>query len=225
MTLQQKQQLTLDWPVRPAMGREDFMVAACNEDAVGWIDRWPDWPAPALVLYGPTASGKTHLAHVWQQQANALWADGPEDTRLHGHIIARGAVCLDINGGVDDETALFHLYNHARDHGGTILLTGQAPASAWNLSLADLGSRLNAAPNVGLLLPDDALLGALLVKLFADRQLEVDPSVLNYLLSRMERSFAAAGDMVDRLDKAALAAGRAVTVPFARQVLEQMPPD
>ena len=127
------------------------------------------------------------------------------------------------NGRVEDEEALLHLFNTAREGRGSILLTGNTPVSAWPLSLPDLKSRLQAAPNVRLAPPDDALLAAVLVKLFSDRQLEVEPSVLKYLLARMDRSFAAAGELVRRLDNASLAARRRITVPLARRVIGDGP--
>ncbi|MGE0666581.1 MAG: chromosomal replication initiator DnaA [Sphingomonadales bacterium] len=211
-------QLAFDLPVRPAMGREDFMVAPCNRDAVGWIDRWPEWPGPCLVLHGPAGSGKTHLARVWQQRSEAAWEDGSAlDARFRDG--SGGAVCLDIDGRIADETALFHLFNRAGECGGWLLLTGRAPVRDWKIALPDLRSRLMAAPAAALAEPDDALLTALTVKLFADRQLVVTPDLLNYILARVDRSFAALGEAVDRLDRAALAEKRAITPRFAKRVL------
>ena len=219
MNASRPEQLVLDLPSRAAMGRADFFVAPCNEEAVAWIDRWPDWPAPCLLLHGPGGSGKTHLAHVWQARSGAKWGNTDRDGGLLDHLNDGGAACFDINGVILDEEFLFHAYNAAHDGGGTVFLTGLMPASAWSLGLADLKSRLQAAPHAPLWPPDDSLLAVVLVKLFTDRQLEVEPNVLNYLVPRMERSFAAAGKLVARLDKAALSVGRRITVPLARQVM------
>ncbi|MEN3973768.1 DnaA/Hda family protein [Emcibacter sp. SYSU 3D8] len=212
-------QLVFDLPARPAMDREDFLVAACNRDAVSWIDQWPAWPYPALVLHGPAGSGKTHLARVWQQRADAVWHDG---AGLDSHLRDRSqptAICIDINGRVEDETGLFHLFNRALEQGGTLLITGRAPVRDWGIALPDLLSRLQAAPTATLSEPDDALLAAVTVKLFADRQLVVAPELLNYILTRVDRSFAALGDAVSRLDRAALREKRPITPRFAKRIL------
>ncbi len=201
------------------MGREDFFVAPCNRDAVGWIDRWPEWPYPCLVLHGPAGSGKTHLARVWQQHAGAVWDDG---AGVDDHLRDGGqptSICLDINGRVGDEAALFHLFNRTRERGGSLLITGRTPVRDWGIGLPDLLSRLQAAPAASLAEPDDALLAAVTVKLFSDRQLAVTPDLLNYILARVDRSFAALGEAVDRLDRAALQEKRPITPRFAKRIL------
>ncbi len=220
-------QLPLELPLRPALGREDFLVAPCNEVAVAWIDRWPDWPGPALALYGPPGCGKTHLCQVWRAASGAVEIDGSllaraEPPELLG--AARTCVLDDAEGLLGAEGAnaerLLHLFNSVVERGGQLLLAARAAPARWPCGLADLGSRLAAATAVRLEAPDDALMEALLVKLFADRQLVVGEELVRYLLARMERSFAAARALVAALDRAALAEGRAVTVPLARRVLE-----
>ncbi|HLS58634.1 MAG TPA: DnaA/Hda family protein [Paracoccaceae bacterium] len=116
------------------------------------------------------------------------------------------------------EEMLFHLHNRLALGGGTLLVTGVGRPAAWRLSLADLASRLRAAVVAELAPPDDALLAAVLVKLFEDRQLEVAPDVIGYLLPRIERSFAGAQAAVAGLDRLALARRRQVTVRLAAEM-------
>ena len=218
------EQLALDLGHRPAFGHEDFLIAPSNADAVAWLDRWPDWPSHALALYGPAGCGKSHLAQVWKAATGAAILQLPALSTAAVPRLARaaGAVCVeDAEDGVDEE-ALLHLYNLLAEAQGFLLLTSRLPPAKWRLALPDLGSRLNTVPAVAIRPPDDTLITAVLVKLFADRQLRIEPEIVNYLLGRMERSFAAARETVAALDRAALARRRRVTVPLAREVLESL---
>ncbi|HET8726188.1 MAG TPA: DnaA/Hda family protein [Alphaproteobacteria bacterium] len=219
-------QLPLDLGHRPAMEAEDFLVADSNAEAVGWLDRWPGWPAPALAIHGPPGCGKTHLTRVWQvrSRAVAVTAAALADADLTSLLAATGAVAIDDAdqlAGAAAERALFHLYNMARDEGGHLLLTGRTPPARWKIDLPDLASRLKAAPAVAVEEPDDALLSAVLVKLFADRQLRIGAEVIAFAVPRMERSFAAARRLVAEIDATSLAHRRPVTVHLTRAVLDQ----
>lgn len=216
-------QLPLELGHRPASGRDDFLVSESNRDAVAWIDAWPDWPAPGLVLYGPPACGKSHLAAVWRARARALRITSAQlDAAAMSELLAGPdtVVVEDIDRGVC-EPALLHLYNSLAERRGSALLTGRAPPHAWPLALADLRSRVMALPAAGIHPPDDGLMSALLVKLFADRQVRVEPDLISYLSARLDRSFGAADAAVAALDRAGLASGRALTVPLAREALRQ----
>jgi chromosomal replication initiation ATPase DnaA len=213
-------QLPLDLPHRPALGREDFWVAPANEAAVAWLDRWPDWPAPALTLVGPPGSGKTHLGHVFVRRSGAVFLTPEALARAAPRDLAgetRAAVLDDAQHAADEP--LLHLYNLMAERGGHLLLLAGAPPARWGIALPDLRSRLLAAPVAELAPPDDMLLGALLIKLFADRQLRPGDEVVAWLVPRIERSFAAAQRAVAALDRAALAQRRPITVPLAREVL------
>jgi chromosomal replication initiation ATPase DnaA len=216
-------QLALDLPHRSAFGRSDFFVSDSNIAAVERIDRWPDWPSAALLLHGPPGCGKTHLIHLWQERASALIIAGETLTdAMSAGLIHKvpGRIAVD-DAERASEPALLHLYNSCIEHQGSLLITACRPPGSWQVVLADLRSRLRAAPVVEIGAPDDALLGAVLVKHFADRQLHVVPQVIAYLLTRIDRSFAAAEKIVARLDGAALSNGGPVTIPLARRVLEQ----
>ncbi|RJF83904.1 DNA replication protein [Azospirillum cavernae] len=218
-------QIPLDLGHRTAMGCEDFLVASSNADAVAWLDRWPAWPAPALTVYGPAGCGKTHLGHVWRTRSRAVIANGEtlDQADLPGLLASANAVVVEdadrVAGKPAREEALFHLYNLAREQNGHLLLLSRKAPSRWRARLADLRSRIKGAPAVEVDAPDDALLAAVLVKLFADRQLRPGLEVITYLLTRMERSLDAARRVVAALDHASLAAHRRVTVPLAREVL------
>ena len=214
-----RRQLVLDLPHRPALGREDFLVAPCNAGAVRWIDNWPEWPGSALVLCGPAGCGKTHLAAVWRSRSGGLPVDAASLSDAAPETGAPHRLLEDASG-IGNESVLLHLYNRTVECGGTLLLTAETPPSHWDIRLPDLASRLRAVPVAEIGLPDDMLIGAVLVKLLADRQLRTAPDVIAYLIPRIERSFAGLRALVARLDSATLLSRRrTVTVPVARSVI------
>lgn len=217
-------QLSFDLGHRPAHDRYDFFVTAANSHAVAYIDRWPDWPHPALIVTGAAGSGKSHLTAVWCEESGAPRVSVAElSLEALPALFAGGVLAIeDVDGAACDEKLLFHALNMAREQGGWLLLTARTAPSGWPLALADLASRLRAAPCVHLGPPDDLLLRAVLVKLFADRQLNVDVAVLDYVCRRIERSLAAAAEFVQRLDREALEEGRAISRTLAGKVLAAM---
>ena len=215
-------QLAFDLPVREARGRADFFVSPANATALAAIEGWESWPSGKLVLTGPKGAGKTHLAHVWAGLSDARIVSAAELAEAEvPALAARGAVCVeDAHAPARDEAALFHLHNLLAERGGALLLTAETPPRDWGLALPDLSSRLTAAPVASLAPPDDALLRAVLLKQFADRQVIVSPALVDWLVPRIERSFAAAKSAVERLDAAALSEGRPLTHRLAARVLD-----
>ena len=221
-------QIPLDFEGRSALGREDYLLGPSNQSAVAWIDRWPEWPAPLLVLTGPAASGKTHLAAVWRERAGAEIIRPEMLFSRTAEQIAQTADTLVFDGldpwlgDRDAETALFHLYNIFKEERRKFLVTTRMAPTQAEFAIADLASRFRAAPLAAIQPPDDILLGSVLIKLFSDRQLSVGNEVIQYILPRMERSFSAARDIVATADRLALAQKRRVSVPLMRVVLAVM---
>lgn len=212
--MSERAQLPLGFAPLSALAAADFVPTEANAEALAWVEKWPDWPAHGLVLYGPKGSGKTHLAHIWAQKAGAAFITAP--------TLDKGArLVLEDVGQLtaEGEEMLFHLLNQLKGEGGFILLTAPTPPAQWNIKLPDLRSRLLALPVAQIHEPDDAALAAVMGKLFADRQIRVPAEVIEYLVRRIERSFAAAQAAVLACDAAALATGRAITLPLAREVL------
>lgn len=215
-------QLTLDLPVRAALGREDFFVSAANAHAVARIDTQNTWPRGKLALVGPAGSGKTHLAHVWATETGARVVPSANITALDIGALSTGLAVDDADALPGSaEATLFHIHNRLGELELPLLLIGQAPPARWSITLPDLRSRLEATDVVRIEPPDDALLAAVLVKLFSDRGLVVPPNLIDWMLRRMDRSFAAAQDLVRRLDEEALSEGRAVTRRLAARLLER----
>lgn len=223
-------QLTLDLPFRPAWEREHFLISESNQDAVAWIDAWPDWSDCCLALIGPKSSGKSHLAAVWQARSKAmsLTAGKLGEPQYLTELAAGGAVLAEdidrLLALAEDshslEESLLHLINVVKQRGGSLLLTGSQAPARLDIALPDLSSRLRAMQVARLGKPDDILLAALLEKHFSDRQVAVPQQVVRYLVQRIERSALAAHDIAERLDQEALAQGRPITLPLAKSLLD-----
>ncbi len=212
-------QLAFALPNSEAMTREDFFVAPSNALALQTVEGWQDWPGRKLLLIGPEGAGKSHLAHVWAALSGAVIVAGPDLARTDVAALAGKPVAVEDADRIGPaEAQLFHLHNLATS-GAALLLTARTPPRDWGLGLPDLISRMQATQIARLEAPDDALLSAVLVKLFADRQVAVPSNLIPYLISRMPRSIGAARALVADLDARALAAGRPITRALAGEVL------
>ena len=211
-------QLVLPLATRPALRREDFIVAAGNREAVAFLDAWPDWPSPIAALYGPPGSGKSHLAAIWAERANARLVDaGNLDD---GALLQDGAVAVEDIGDGARDPLLFSLMESGRP----LLLTGRNPPAEWTATIPDLVSRYRALLSFALWAPDDDLLAALARKLFADRQLQVPDAAIAQMINSLERSPAAIRDFVARADEIALSRKRPVSVALIRELVNEAPP-
>jgi len=209
-------QLVLPLETRSATGRADFIVAPGNASAVAFIDAFPNWSAPAAVLYGPPASGKSHLAAVWAQKSGAAVI---EASALEANIPDGALVVENVAPGVA-EAPLFALI----ERGAPLLLTAQTAPADWPVVLPDLVSRTRALLGFALWAPDDTLLMGLAVKLFADRQLAVPESVVSHMIASLERSPGAIRDFIARADAVALAEKRPINLSLIKGLLADAPP-
>lgn len=220
-------QLPFDLGANVSYSRADIIESQSNQTAINIIDAWPDWPSSALVLAGPVGSGKTHLANVWLERAQGViypisQLNGQMD-KIQKSILAGGNLVLeDAGAGEIDDTALFHVLNSIRQASLSCLITSVVWPSKWNIALPDLASRLKAVQVVELQEPDDDLLIQVMLKQFADRQLVVDPKVIEYCVNRMERSLESAAHLVAAIDAEALSRNASITRSTAANALRQL---
>lgn len=216
----------------PGFTRDDLVVTGSNRAAVDLVDRWPEWPSPVAMLVGPAGAGKTHLAAIWRSQNDAVILDPREIDAQALEIAAQRPVLIDDIGAEPfDETGLFHLINTIRQTAGSsekgqsqasLLMTSQLQPAVWHVTLPDLVSRLKAVTIVDISEPDDYLLSTVIYKLFADRQVSVEPAVISYIVSRVERSLDSVIVLVDLLDHMALQQKTRITKTLATQALQAM---
>jgi chromosomal replication initiation ATPase DnaA len=217
----QPRQLALALPHAESLTRDNFLEGPANASGLALIDGWPEWPNRVMLLVGPEGSGKSHLAAIWAEQAGArsISAHALTPAAVPGALATGALVVEDLNSPDFDERALFHLMNLAREDQAFVLITTRVAPSVSHIELRDLRSRLRAVPTILLLPPDDSLFRALIVKFCADRQMAIDESVVGYLASRIERSYAGVRRAVELLDAEALRLGRPVTRALAAELL------
>jgi len=216
-------QLVFPFGVEPALGREDFIPAPCNEQAVQFIRRWPNWPHPAAALHGPSGCGKTHLAAVWRELAGAQLVPAGE--------LAMGAAA--VSGEAPTAWLIEDLDRREPDAAGdrillglferpsaALLLTGRGAPSEWPAAIGDLRSRFQALIGFAMWAPDDALLSALVTKHFSDRQLEAPAAVVRRIITHVERTPEAIARFVARADQKALSEKRAITDRLILELIE-----
>lgn len=216
-------QLPLDLRHATAYSRDDLVVSSANASAVALIDRWPEWPGPVVVLAGPAGSGKSHLAAIWREVSSATEFDAGAIGESAASAAEKGPVLIDNadKAGLDEQ-GLFHLINAVKGADTHLLLTARRFPAAWGVQLPDLASRLRAAATVEIGEPDDLLLAGVITKLFADRQVEVEPHVVQYIVRRIERSLSTAIRVVDRLDRAALEQKSRITRALAMEAVSAL---
>ena len=211
--MQSFEQLPLSLSYRKAFGRDDFIVARCNEEAVRWIDRYPNWPYFALLICGEEGSGKTHLA--------SIFSDYHIDARmLDDYFILPDYVEKVVIENVDkvvNEVTLFHIFNCVREQNKFLLMTATKEPQ---FKLRDLLTRMNTVPRTMISMPDEDVLSMLLIKLFLDKRLNLQPNVLEYILKRLPRSFTLSQKLVETADRMSLGQGRSITIPFMKEVLD-----
>ncbi len=213
-------QIVFDLSKKNTFERENFFISPSNFDAVSWIDRWPDWPSPALVIHGPIECGKTHLCHIFSRLTGAKFIT---DSDLESPEFSASTESIIIDDAEDNNSeSLLHLYNLQVERGGTLLLTSRKPPSNWLNCLPDLSSRLSSALVVSINEPDDELLKTVIIKHFSDKQLYVPPDVVDYLSRRVERSFLAVSRTVSLIDKLALSESREISIPLVKKVLDSL---
>ncbi|MFN3943988.1 MAG: HdaA/DnaA family protein [Allosphingosinicella sp.] len=188
--------LPFEWPV--ADKDADFLIGEANRAVFDHLKRWTTWPVMATLVTGPRKSGRSLLGRIFVRTTGGRLFDNAED---------------------HEEEALFHAWNDAQARRKPLLMVADAPPPAWQIALPDLRSRLAATPQVAILPPDDALIGALIVKLLGDRGIAAPPELAEFLVPRIERSYLSILKVVEVLDRALLSDRKRMTVPAARRAL------
>jgi len=217
-------QLSFSLPKKETLDRDNYFVSQANQSAVSLIEGWINWPSRKLILVGSEGSGKTHLGHLWAGEVGATIISATTLMEQQISELSKAPVLVEdineIQRNQPVEIVLFHLHNLLYSEGHSLLMTSQILPGRLSFSLEDLQSRIEASTIAKLHPVDDDLLGAILIKMFADRQIYFSDKLLNYVLSRVERSYTAAKLFVDEVDSKAMAESRVIGKKLVRDILE-----
>lgn len=212
-------QLPLGFNSEVDFSHDNFFVSSSNAEAISWIEKWSDWSSHCTIIYGPEGCGKTHIASIWQKNSDAKFLDG---ANLGIKSLGEGKnFVVEYEDHIEKEEDLFHLYNYVKEKGGYLLITSRVAPKNMGITLPDLESRMGASMQIKVDEPDDQLLQSLLLKQFSDRQIKINKDVLSFLVLRIERSFLAVKELVEKIDSLSLEQKRNITVPFVKEVLEK----
>ena len=217
----------LDLKFKPALGNEDFFLSHCNQVAVNHLHAWPTWPHRACLLWGPEASGKTHLLHLWQKLTKAQVIEGVQVTQSHVSDQANHphALAIDAIEDISEEVLLLQLMNIAKENNAPLLMTSRLSPSHLPFRLPDLTSRLKGLVSMEILPPDDELITMLIMKLCHDQQLTLTAPLLDYILPRTRRTYGFVQAFVDKLRHLSLSAKRQPSIPMAKMALSELEGD
>jgi chromosomal replication initiation ATPase DnaA len=201
--------------------QDDFIVSPSNIDAFRAVTAWPRlWENKCLIITGQKASGKTFLTKVWQEMSSAKFINIDATEKLFQGNKPENIILEDIETLLPEkEEQIFHLYNNVIHKQGSLLITSSKPLISLDIKTPDLRSRLSSCTVVNILPPDNELLKGLIFKQFSDMQVLIQPSVIDFLIPRIDRSFAGVTAVVEQINKAGLEAKRSITIPFVKEVL------
>ena len=217
-------QLSFSLPKKETLDRDNYFVSQANQGAVSLIEDWINWPSQKLILVGSEGSGKTHLGHLWASEVGATIINATTLMEQQISELSKAPVLVEdineIQRNQPVEIILFHLHNLLHSEGHSLLMTSQILPGRLSFSLKDLQSRIEASTTAKLHPVDDNLLGAILIKMFADRQIYFSDKLLTYVLSRVERSYTAAKLFVEEVDSKAMTESRVIGKKLVRDILE-----
>ena len=225
-------QLPFEFECRNDMGRDDYMVSKCNEEAFKLVDSWPNWFGSGLFIYGPKGCGKSHLSHLFADKVRTFGTkpvsvkiiDASAVNMRNARRLAEENVAIVVENVAprNNSEALFHLFNLFNVSGKYMLWTAETSPNKMNFGLKDLQTRLNMLPRAAISEPDDFMLQMLIVKLFNDRQIIISPEIVNYIINNAPRSFEYVEAIVDETDKISLAYKSAVNYIIVRLAIENV---
>ena len=216
-------QLIFKFPSYNAYKKEDFYVSPSNQEAFDFVNSWPKWLKRIVNIYGPTGSGKTHLASILKNKTSYLQLDS-KDLNEQNFLKFKTKEALVIENFDDtvSEKKLFSFWNMALQDNKYFLINSIKPINSYNWKLKDLKSRINSCLIIGIKLPSDDLISVIIAKNFSDKQIKVEKKHIDYIIKRIDRSYEKISQFILTLDKYSLKKGSPFGLKLIKEVLKMI---
>jgi len=216
-------QLILKFPTKQVYKKEDFYVSPSNQKAYDFINSWPKWIKRIVNIFGPSGSGKSHLASILKTKTTCLQIDSDKlnETTFLKFKTKEALIIENLNEKVS-EKLLFSLWNTSLQDNKYILITSFKSINSYNFKLKDLISRINSSFIIGINLPSDDLISVILSKNFSDKQIKVEKKHIDYIIKRIDRSYEKISQFILTLDKYSLKKGSPIGLKLIKEVLKMI---
>ena len=221
--IQMNDQLILKFPTHRAYKKEDFYVSPSNQEAYDFINNWPKWIKRIINIFGPSGSGKSHLASILKNKTSCLKIDSSEiNEKIFLKFKTKEALIIENLNEKISEKLLFSLWNIALQDNKYLLITSIKPISSYKFKLTDLISRVKSSLAIGIDLPGDDLISVILAKNFSDKQIKVEKKHIDYIVKRIDRSYEKISQFILTLDKYSLKKGSPFSLKLIKEVLKMI---
>ena len=216
-------QLILKFPTQQAYKKEDFYVSPSNQEAYDFINSWPKWIKRIINIFGPSGSGKSHLASMLKSKTSCLWIDSNElNEKTFLKFKTKETLIIENLNEKISEKLLFTLWNIALQDNKYFLITSTKPLNSYKFKMNDLVSRVNSSLIIGISLPSDDLISVILAKNFSDKQIKVEKKHIDYIIKRIDRSYEKISQFILTLDKYSLKKGSPFSLKLVKEVLKMI---
>jgi len=216
-------QLILKFPEHKAYKKEDFYVSPSNQEAYDFINSWPKWIKRIINIFGPSGSGKSHLASILKNKTSCIQVNSNElDEKIFLNFKTKEALIIENLDEKISEELLFSLWNIALQDNKYFLINSIKPINSYQFKLPDLMSRAKSSLIIGINLPSDDLISAIIAKNFSDKQIKVEKKHIDYIIKRIDRSYEKISQFILTLDKYSLKKGSPFGLKLIKEVLKMI---
>jgi chromosomal replication initiation ATPase DnaA len=215
-------QLIFNFPFKTNYFKEDFYVSKNNFEAYKLIESWPKWPSRFINIFGPSGCGKTHLANIFNKKINSLFIKASDiNSSSLPAIKVKDCLIIDEYQNNVDEKLFYSVLNQCHLSNQYIIINSLKSIQLFEVKLNDLKSRFSSFVDVGIDLPTDELIKVIISKNFSDKQVKIDSKLLEYILKNIERSYKGIFELIDKLDKFSLSAGKSININLIKKALNK----